>query len=242
MLIFYKAVLGPVLLLQGHRLRNNALRLPEAVGPRTGTAGSAIDAPPLRVLFFGDSSAAGVGVDHQDAALAAQTCAFLSERFSAPVEWQLVAKSGVNTNGALGLLAASELKPADLLVTSLGVNDVTAQRSSRQFLSDYQAIVDQIMRRVGAKAAVISGLPPMDKFPSVPQPLRWYLGQCAQRLDAALQGWVSADPFLSYVSLQWDAAPGEMALDGYHPGPVQYRHWAQLVAQSAFALLNVRGD
>lgn len=242
MLTFYKALLGPVLLLQGHRVRKTALRLPEAAGPREGTAGSYIDALPLRVLFFGDSSAAGVGVDHQDAALAAQTAAFLSNRAAAPVEWQLVAKSGVNTSEALDLLAASALKPADLLVTALGVNDVTAQRSSRQFLADYQAIIDQLLRRVGATGAVISGLPPMHEFPSVPQPLRWYLGQCAQRLDAALQGWVSANPSMSYVSLMWEAAPGEMAPDGYHPGPAQYRHWAQLVAESAFGLLTVRGN
>lgn len=242
MLTLYKTLLGPVLLLQGRRARANALRLPEAAGPRAGSAGSTNDnASPLRILFFGDSSAAGVGVDHQDAALAAQTAAFLSERVGAPVEWQLVAKSGVNTNEALNLLAASELQPADLLVTSLGVNDVTAQRSSQQFLADYRAIVDQVVRRVGAKAAIINGLPPMHAFPAMPQPLRWYLGECARRLDAALQRWVDADKSLAYVSLQWGGA-GEMAPDGYHPGATQYRHWAQLVAESACGLLSKQGS
>jgi lysophospholipase L1-like esterase len=236
MLIVYKALLGPLLLVQGGRARRNALRLPEAAGPREGIAGSAAkDMPPLRVLFFGDSSAAGVGVEHQDEALAARTAAFLSARIGVPVAWQLVAKSGITTNEALSLLAASELKPADLLVTSLGVNDVTAQRSTRQFLADYQTIVDQIARRAGTKATIINGLPPMHAFPAMPQPLRWYLGACARRLDTALQGWVSANQSMSYVSLQWGGA-GEMAPDGYHPGASQYRHWAQLVADRAMAL------
>ena len=193
------------------------------------------------MLFFGDSSAAGVGVDHQNEALAAQTAAFLAERIGASVEWQLVAATGINTSEALSLLAASDLKPADLAVTALGVNDVTSQRSSRQFLADYQAIVQQIVRRVGAKAVVINGLPPMHEFPSVPQPLRWYLGACARRLDAALQHWVSSDDSLAYVSLHWDAAPDEMASDGYHPGPAQYRQWARVVAERAAALLKARG-
>jgi lysophospholipase L1-like esterase len=244
MLIVYKMLLGPVLLLQGGRVKRTALRLPEAVGPRVGTAGVSINSTsPLRVLFFGDSSAAGVGVESQSEGLAAQTAAFLAERIGAPVEWQLVAKSGVNTHEALNLLVASELNPADLLVTALGVNDVTAQRSPKQFLADYRAIVDQIGHRVGAKAVIVNGLPPMHAFPSMPQPLRWYLGACARRLDVALQGWVSANKSMAYVSLQWGGA-GEMAPDGYHPGASQYRHWARLVAESAMALLesaNARG-
>jgi lysophospholipase L1-like esterase len=239
MLTFYKGLLGPLLLLQGSRVRKTVLRLPEAVGPRVGIAGGSINTPPLRVLFIGDSSAAGVGVDHQDQALAAQTSAFLSELAGAPVEWQLVARSGINTSEALELVSTSELRPADVLVTALGVNDVTSQRSSRQFLADYKILVDQTMRRVGAKVAVISGLPPMHAFPSIPQPLRWYLGQCARRLDDSLQRWVESDASLAYVSLQWGAAGNDMAPDGYHPGAAQYQYWARLVANSASTLLKL---
>jgi len=237
MLTLYKALLGPVLVLQGSTARRTALRLPEAAGPREGVAGGSIDAPPLRVLFFGDSSAAGVGVDHQDQALAVQTAAFLSERIDAPVEWQLVAKSGINTEQALELLAASELKPADVLVAAFGVNDVTSQRSARQFVGDYQTLVNRIMRTAGVTAAVISGLPPMHAMPSLPQPLRWYLGQCAQRLDAALQRWVRSDHALAYVPLQWDAGSNDLAIDGYHPGAQHYRLWAQVVAERTSVLL-----
>ena len=183
---------------------------------------------------------AGVGVDHQDAALAVQAAAFLFERTGVPVEWQLVAKSGIDTHEALSLLAVSELQPADLLVTALGVNDVTSQRSSRQFVADYQTIVNQIMRRVGAKAVVINGLPPMHEFSAMPQPLRWYLGERARRLDAALQRWVETDRSLAYVSLQSSGAPNDMARDGFHPGAGQYRYWAQIVAESASMLLKIR--
>ncbi|KAB0649370.1 SGNH/GDSL hydrolase family protein, partial [Burkholderia diffusa] len=53
------AALGPLLLMQGRRVRRVTPRLAEAAGPRDGTAG---DGPPLRVLVLGDSAAAGVGV------------------------------------------------------------------------------------------------------------------------------------------------------------------------------------
>lgn len=242
MLAACKIALGPVLLLQGRRVRRQALRLPEAAGPRSGTAGTHRPGTPVRLLFVGDSSAAGVGVDHQDAALAAPTAALLSGRTGTPVHWQLVARSGVDTREALALLQAHEgtLRPADLLVTALGVNDVTAQRSPRQFLADYAELLQAVQRRTGATAAVLNGVPPLHVAPAVPQPLRWYLGGCARRLDAGLQQWAAARPDCAHLSLQWAGVARDMARDGFHPGQAQYRQWAALVAERAFMLLAAR--
>ena len=237
MLILYKVLLGPLLLLQARKARSVAVRLPEAAGRRVGSVGATShSARALRVLFFGDSSAAGVGVEHQHDAMAAQAAAMLCERIGMPVQWQLLARSGIDTRQALQLLDAQELAPADVLVAALGVNDVTAQRAPRQFLDNYRAIVQRIAQRTDAKYAVINGLPPMHAFPALPQPLRWYLGACAQRLDRTLQRWVDSDASLAYVSLQWGAA-AQMSRDGYHPGAPQYRHWAQLVAECTSELL-----
>ncbi|CAN7336644.1 SGNH/GDSL hydrolase family protein [Pseudorhodoferax sp. LjRoot39] len=236
-----KIALGPVLLLQGRSVRSRALRLPEASGPRSGTAGAHHPGSPVRLLFVGDSSAAGVGVDHQDGALAAPTAALLSERTGTPVQWQLVARSGVNTQEALALLLAhGTLQPADLLVTALGVNDVTAQRTPRQFLADYAALLQAVRDRTGAAAAVVNGVPPLHVAPAVPQPLRWYLGGCARRLDASLRQWIDARPDCTHLPLQWAGAARDMARDGFHPGPDQYRQWAARVAEHAFALLAAR--
>ena len=137
MLRFYKYCLGPVLLLQSRHLRKTALRLPEAAGPREGSIPSSNLTRPLRLLFLGDSSAAGVGVARQEQALALQTSELLAARLDVPVEWQLLAKSGVNTQQALKLLPRGLLKPIDVLITALGTNDVTSQRSASQFLADY---------------------------------------------------------------------------------------------------------
>lgn len=236
-----KIGLGPVLLAQGRWVRRFTPQLPEAAGPREGTIAIAGSATPLRILFVGDSSAAGVGVDTQRNALAPQAAEMISQRFNMPVQWQLVARSGVNTREAIELVASQDLQQADLLVTALGVNDVTGQRSPRQFLIDYQFLVSQLIKRVGARAVIVTGLPPMHILPAAPQPLRWYLGQCAHRLDAKLQGWVRNNPRFAYVSLAWAAKPKEMARDGFHPGAGQYRHWAQLVAASAESLWKASG-
>ncbi len=238
MLTPYKLALGPLLLLQGRSVRKTALRLPEAAGARAGAAYGRDGVAPLRILFVGDSSVAGVGVKHQENALAAQASALLSQSLGATVEWQIVAQSGVNTCEAIDLVAASELRPADLLVISLGTNDVTSQRSLGQFLGDYQALVEVLTSRVGASAVIVTGIPPLHVSPALPQPLRWYVGQYARKLDAGLRRWTLTDKARSFISLQWAGVATQLASDGYHPGEGQYTQWAGLVSEHTSALVN----
>lgn len=238
MLNIYKTALGPILLTQAAWLRRTALRLPEASGPRCGTEGDCQGAlAPLRILVVGDSSAAGVGVSEQTQALAQPVAKRLAARTGRQVTWQLVAKSGVDTRAALQLLAQSELTQADYLVTALGTNDVTSQRSVSQFLDSYSALIDTIRHRTGIRGLVVTGLPPLRILPAAPHPLRWYLGRYAARLDRALRDWIGSDLMARYVSLEWAARPGDMAIDKFHPGPGQYRQWAELVTEKIQELL-----
>jgi len=238
MLRLYKYCLGPVLLLQSRHLRKTALRLPEAAGPREGSIPASKPARPVRLLFVGDSSAAGVGVERQEQALALQTSELLSARLDVPVEWKLLAKSGVNTQQALKLLPRSLLKPVDVLITALGTNDVTSQRSASQFLADYKTLVNRVRQQYNDLAVVITGLPPLRILPAAPHPLRWYLGKYAASLDIRLKRWVQSETGFRYVSLDWAAVPEDMAKDRFHPGLGQYRHWAHLVAESIVELLS----
>ncbi len=236
MLTLYKLALAPALFAQGKWLRRTALRLPEAQGPRSGQIPGAATARPLRLLFIGDSSAAGVGVDWQYQAMPLQTAQRVAARLARPVHWELVARSGINTREALALLQAHAPAPADIVVSALGVNDVTSQRGARGFAADYAALLDTTFERTGARAAVITGLPPLHILPAAPQPLRWYLGQCARRLDRALQRFSTARADLRYVSLAWARAE-EMARDRFHPGLGQYRHWAGLLTEQILSLV-----
>ncbi|KVR63456.1 lysophospholipase [Burkholderia ubonensis] len=239
MLTLYKYALGPIMLAQARWLRRTALRLPEANGPRRGSEGADDGSTaPLRILVVGDSSAAGVGVDEQEHALAQPVARLLARATGRRVEWQLIAKSGVNTDEALKLLMRSKIGPADYLVTALGTNDVTSQRKPGQFIRDYIALADHLGLRTGAAGIVVTGLPPLRILPAAPHPLRWYLGRYAIRLDRALRRWVDLHPARRYVSLEWAANPAEMAIDRYHPGPNQYRRWAELVTDKILTLLS----
>ena len=232
MLNFYKYSLGPVLFWQARRLRATALRLPEASGPRAGSIAGDRPARPLRLLFVGDSTAAGVGVARQEQALAKQASRFLAAKLHHPGEWRVLAQSGVHTGQALSLLRRSPAHPANVLVTALGTNEVTAQRSAKQFLQDYRTLIEEVRQLCGVSAVVVTGLPPLRILPAAPHPLRWYLGRYAATLDKKLRDWVGKQTGFRYVSLDWAAVPEAMARDKFHPGLDQYRDWAHRVADS----------
>jgi lysophospholipase L1-like esterase len=219
--------LGPLLLRQARVVRRTALRLPEAAGPREGVEGQG--EPVVRLLVLGDSSAAGVGVPTQAEALAWPLARLLAERLQGAVAWQLVAETGTSTPGARTLLARSSPAPADVVVTALGVNDVTAQLSAGAFITHTAQLWSDLRQRTGARWGVVCGLPPMGRLTAMPQPLRWYLGRCARDLDAALREWTRRHS-LGYCALDWTADPAFLAHDGFHPGPALYPVWARRLA------------
>ena len=96
-----KLALSPLLVAQGLWTRRRVPVLAEAAGPRDGEVGVG---PPLQLLIVGDSSAAGVGVTHQDQALAGHLTRTLAAAARVRVHWRLVARSGVTSARALDLL------------------------------------------------------------------------------------------------------------------------------------------
>lgn len=231
-----KLLLGPLLLWQGRRVRATALRLPEAAGPRAAE-GSA-----LRLLIVGDSSAAGVGARHQDEALAGRLAQALAARLGQSVGWQLIATSGYRSEHALAALQVAELAPADVLITALGVNDVVDQVPPRQAIQALDGIHALAAQRAGVRLSLHCGAPPMQAFPLLPQPLRWFFGRQAARLNAALARSVADQAHRRVVrlplSMLRDAAV-LMAEDGFHPGPRGYALWAEALADQVMTGLGL---
>lgn len=226
-LLATRLALGPILLPQARWAQRTALRLPEAAGPREGVAGEGD--PALRVLVVGDSSAAGVGVADQAQALALPLAHALRRKRGAAIGWQLVARTGVNTEEARALVAGSALHPADVAVVVLGVNDVSGQTPAPRYVRELGALRDELETRTGARGFVFCGLPPMHVLPALPHPLRWYVGRYADWLDAALRQWTARERH-GYCGLRWVTDPAALAEDGYHPGPLLYPQWAERLA------------
>ena len=121
--------LAPVIVPQGIWTNLRVPTLPEPSGARQGRAGRG---PALRLLVVGDSAAAGVGVSRQEEALLGQVVSRLAQRYR--VEFDLQAKTGFTTADILRRLDDMVPQTYDVVLTSLGVNDVLALTSRATWL------------------------------------------------------------------------------------------------------------
>lgn len=224
------ALIGPMLYLQGRRVRQRTPQLPEPQGARIGTTGQGAA---LRLLIVGDSAAAGVGVADQQQALSGQLVAALAADHT--VSWQLLARSGDTSAQLLDALADAPAQAVDVVVVSIGVNDVTALISRRRWRANLRALVGLLEGRFGRPRVVLTPVPPMHRFPALPQPLRWWLGLRAQALNRDMRRLADAHAAVSCVPIDYPADTQFMASDGFHPGARAYALWARHLARAITA-------
>lgn len=225
-----KLALSPLLAAQAALVRRRLPRLPEAQGQREGVAGAGHATAKLKLLIAGDSSAAGVGVDTQDDALAGQLVRQLLARGRAHVHWRLVARSGVTTEQLIALLQQAAPIDADLAVIVTGVNDLVDQVPTHRANHARERLTNVLRNGHGVRHVAFCPLPPVHQFPSLPQPLRWLAGADARRHNAALRHWAGTRRDVSHVPLNLRLNHGVMASDGFHPGEPVYRQVAIALA------------
>ncbi|MGI2169954.1 SGNH/GDSL hydrolase family protein [Shewanella sp. MF05960] len=245
-------MLAPVLVLQGLKVRRTTPRLAEPEGERVGQTGSN---PQLSLLILGDSAAAGVGVTNQSQALLGQVLEQLSPTLD--VNYALFAKTGATTSTTLQALN-EPIDPThpilaqehyDVIVTSLGVNDITSSVSCDKWLLQQQALFTLLKKRFTPKQILVTALPPLGLFPVLPNPLRWSLGKRANQFNHGLQQLLltlnqqqnNQSSQFTMIKLPLDNPQPElsmldfmrqvMASDGFHPGAPIYNAWASLVVE-----------
>jgi lysophospholipase L1-like esterase len=223
-----KLLLSPLLLAQALATRARMPRLPEAMGPRQGKVGQG---PALRLLVAGDSSAAGVGVATQHQALAGPMAQQLAQAVGVCVHWQLVARSGLTTQQTLQWLCDAPPAPADVAVVVTGVNDVVERISSPRAVAARDSMATWWHDVHGVQHVVFAPLPPVHRFPGLPQPLRWVAGADARRHNAALVRWAGTRGDVSCVDMDMSLEVSAMASDGFHPGEPVYRYCAETIAR-----------
>lgn len=222
----------PILWWQGRRVKRDTPRLPEAAGARIGTCGTG---QPLRILILGDSAAAGVGVSHQDEALLGQLRALLTPHYQ--VWWQLHATSGFRLVDVVQSLATRAQHPVDIVVVSVGVNDVTALTPIKRWQQHYQQLIEHLSQQQPAPYILCTAVPPMHAFWALPQPLRWLLGQRAHHLNRVLAHLLGAYPQAHLLQPQIPLQPDMLASDGFHPAAAAYQVWAQATTHQISSFL-----
>ncbi len=221
-LTLFKILFGPVLLLQAAIVKHRTPRLPEPVLDKQGQEGVGKE---LKLLLLGDSSAAGVGALSSKDSLLGQLIQLLSQEHC--LQYQMVAETGKTTAGAIQNVEALPWQKFDVIITALGVNDVTSQVSTKVWRQQQNTLLQMLKDKFQPSKIIVSGLPPMGDFPALPWPLNRYLGAYADTFNQLLIELTAGDSQLYFHSLRAYPEQAKTATDGFHPGPVAYQLWAQ---------------
>jgi lysophospholipase L1-like esterase len=222
----------PVLLAQGYWIKKRTPRLPDAGGPREGTVAG--ECEPIKLIGVGESTVAGVGAATQETALTGQLALALNRQSKRSVNWLVVARSGINARKSL-----TELVPqlagrrADVVLIGLGVNDSIEFHTGRRWALDIERLIEAIRCEVGDALVLLAGVPPLDYFPGLPQPLSFVLGARSAFLGEASAGVAKKMQRVVHVPFQIEKRGSRQLFcsDGFHPSELGYSLWAQQLAE-----------
>ena len=220
--------LSPILLKQGKETREKFLKLPEPEGSREGIVGQG---EILKLLILGDSAGAGVGVETQEHALSGQIAKNLSKTHN--LDWKLLATTGHTTADVVEYLPTKKGLRFDVALISLGVNDVTSFISPKKWIKQCESLIQILEQQFSVKRIIWSDLPEMEKFPALPQPLRWLVGARKNHLRKYLVKYISRRNNLELLVFPDELTESQenindwIAIDGFHPGPRVYTIWAE---------------
>lgn len=179
------------------------------------------------VVGLGDSVTAGDGLRGLDESVTAR----VAERLSAA--WVVRARSGLTSRGIADLLdravAADDVAAADVVVVSVGVNDLLRLRSLRTWRRNLGRLLARVTGLTRG-TVVLLGMPPVHVFPRLPRPVAVVLGARARRMDR-----VGVDVARAYgvlrIPLPADLLEHEAAFaaDGFHPSALAHDQLAGLV-------------
>lgn len=231
-------LMSPVLATQAAYVRMSIPRLPDAAGPDEDEfAGSG---PTLKLLALGESTIAGVGAQRQEEALACQCAGRLRNLTGRAVRWKALGRSGANARKLLARVRASRLE-ADLVLLALGVNDAVEFRPADKWARDLADLVSAIRGQVGHVPVLLAGVPPLERFPALPWPLRDCLGRRARVLDREARRLAARMAGVRHCRTPLPE-PAHLAEDGFHPSPAGYKGWACLLAHEMAALAGLGPD
>jgi len=226
-------LLLPLCAVQGLWLKRTAIRLPEASGARSGKTGQGKE---LHVLALGDSIIAGVGTGSVDRSLPVQFARALASLKSREVHWHISGKNGADIaylRHDINLIPHE--RQADVILISIGVNDVTGLSSTAYWQDQVKRLVDDLRQRWPNALVIFTGLPPMARFPLPPQPLRFMLGQRAATLDAIAANIIARQGNMLHIPTDISPLEHDFCEDGFHPSAKSCADWALVLAQRSEA-------
>lgn len=231
-----------------HRTDNapdgDGVYLPDGTGPHRYGRDTAVD---LHLAVFGDSTAAGLGVD-----TAAETPGVLVARRLAAETGRTIRYSNKAIVGATSKGLAAQIdamliagERPDVALILIGGNDVTA-RNGISSSARRLGVAVRLLVEVDAKV-IVGTCPDLGVITAIPQPLRTLLRRWGLQLAAAQRGAVRAAggravPMADLLAEEFLAKPDHMfSPDRFHPSAAGYALAAEILLPEALAAIGEWG-
>ena len=180
-------------------------------------------------------------MDELAKALVGRTAERLSGALEREVHWRAHGYTGANSTRLLEQhLPAIDDLHADVIITSIGINDVTSITTLPRWRDNLAALFGQLLGQNAAAIVAFAGLPPLHGFPLLPQPLRSLLGLRARDFDLAAREVIDCYPQVVHVPVEFETTPDKFAPDGYHPNEASYVTFGEGVAEKIVERLSNR--
>ena len=184
---------------------------------------------PLNYVILGDSTAVGQGGDYQKG-IAVQTAAHIASK-GRSVTYQNFAVSGARVSDVLTkqLSGAVELKP-DVVLISVGANDLTHFTSLGSIKKDMQSIISELRQVNPDCVIVITGTPQMGTVLRFPQPAKYFAKIRTAQMNSMF-GQLATQNNLVFARIAdktgatFGRNPNLFAPDKFHPNNDGYAVW-----------------
>jgi lysophospholipase L1-like esterase len=236
----FAGMVGGAAVLAGEAMlaRNRRYAQPALAFGIRATVGPA-QAPPVRLVLLGDSSAAGAGVDKVTDTVGGQLARLLADGSGLRVQLSSVGVSGSRSTDLATQVARALLgERPDVAVVLIGANDAATARRPGESAAYLGAAVRRL-RDAGVEV-VVGTCPDLGAVRAIAQPLRGVAGWWgrrtahAQNRAVAAAGGAVVDIGAETGSV-FRADAGTLCFDGFHPSADGYRVWAEALLPAVTA-------
>lgn len=196
---------------------------------------------PFVYVALGDSTVEGIGATTSERCFAAIVYAAIKQEVGSAVFYNL-GKRGARVKDVLAnqLTLAIEKNP-DLVVLSMGGNDIRARTPLKKFSKDYEIILQRLRSETNA-LIVVNSIPDFSMATVIPRFLRFFAQFGVRRLNTAIRN-LTGKVNGVYVDVYshgkvFQKHEGLVAADGFHPSDIGYALWGNTIITQIKELLN----
>jgi len=227
----------PFLYFQAKAIRKRVPELPEAKNPK-GVFGKNFKSSQT-ILFIGESTLAGVGVEEHKNGFAGTFARIWSAHYETKVDWKVYARSGYTVKSMLEKLVPKlEEDLVDVIILGVGGNDAFTFNRPWKFKKEVERLIERLIDKYPNAQIYLPNVPPIKAFPAFTPLIRFCIGNHVELLAFELQR-VSSQfeniefngQFLKLEDWLQHLNPNETTdaffSDGVHPSAKTYQLWAQ---------------